>query len=138
MVPEVKKAASSLLGKGVKVAAVNSDNEPGLAQSLGIRGFPCVRWVGGGKMTEFKGQRQSQELIAFGLQQAAITAVKAYCDRFNELAASAHDVVEAEELAAAVNASACGGGTCCPNVLDGSSVVQGHEAVSALSAELLS
>ena len=47
MVPELKKAATMLKAKGVRVAYINSDNEPGLAKSLGIRGFPTVRWVGG-------------------------------------------------------------------------------------------
>ena len=76
MVPEVKKAAAVLKSKGVRVAAVNTDNEPGLAQSLGIRGFPTVRWVANGGMSEYGGPRTSTELVGFALQQHAITMVK--------------------------------------------------------------
>ena len=76
MVPEVKKAAAVLKSKGVRVAAVNTDNEAGLAQSLGIRGFPTVRWVANGGMSEYGGPRTSTELVGFALQQHAITMVK--------------------------------------------------------------
>ena len=76
MVPEVKKAAALLKAKGVRVAAVNTDNEPGLAQSLGIRGFPTVRWVAAGTMADYQGPRTSNELVAFALQQNAISMVR--------------------------------------------------------------
>ena len=57
MVPDFKKAATALKGRGVRTAAVNSDNAPGLARQLGIRGFPTVRWVGNGKSVDHKGAR---------------------------------------------------------------------------------
>ena len=62
--------------KGVRVAAVNSDSEPGLAQSLGIRGFPTVRWVGGGSMVDYQGARTTMEMVAFAQQQHTISALK--------------------------------------------------------------
>ena len=65
-----------LKAKGVRVAAVNSDNEPGLAQSLGIRGFPTVRWVGGGSMVDYQGPRSAIDLVSFAQQQHAISALK--------------------------------------------------------------
>jgi len=76
MVPDVKKAATLLKPKGVRVAAVNTDNEPGLAQRLGIRGFPTVRWVGGGSMVDYQGPRKAMELMTFAQQQHTISAVK--------------------------------------------------------------
>ena len=77
MVPNVKKAATVLKSKGVRVAAINSDNEPGLAQKLGIRGFPSVKWVYDGKLTDYNGDRSSLDLVNFATTQNALTAVKA-------------------------------------------------------------
>ena len=42
MVPELKKAAAMLKPKGVRVAAVNSDDAPGLARTVLLR-YRCDR-----------------------------------------------------------------------------------------------
>ena len=76
MVNDFKKAATQLKASGVRVAAVNSDGSPGLAQSLGIRGFPTVRWVSGGAMVDYKGPRQTMEMVQFAQQQNAISVIK--------------------------------------------------------------
>ena len=77
MVPDVKKAATMLKAKGITVAAVNSDNEPGLARSLGIQGFPAVKWVYNGQITDYKGDRTAPDLVQFAQQQHAISLIKA-------------------------------------------------------------
>lgn len=77
MVPNVKKAATMLKEKGIKVAAINSDAEPGLAQSLGIRGFPTVKWVANGKMSDYAGDRSAMDLASFAQQQHTVGVVKA-------------------------------------------------------------
>ena len=76
MVPEFKKTATSLLRIGVRAAAVNSDANPGLAQSLGIRGFPSVRFVYNGQWSEYKGPRTAMEMTQWAGQQAAVAQVK--------------------------------------------------------------
>mgnify|MGYP006102840105 CR=1 FL=1 len=76
IVPDVKKAATMLKSKGVRVAALNSDASPGLAQSLGIRGFPAIRWMAGGKGEEYKGTRTALELVQFAAQQHTLSAIK--------------------------------------------------------------
>lgn len=77
MVPEFKRVAAMLKGRGIKVAAVNSDNEPGLAQSLGIRGFPAIKWAYAGQLADYAGPRTAVEMVAFANQQAMISQVKA-------------------------------------------------------------
>jgi len=76
MVPEFKKAASLLKKVGIKAAAVNSDDNPGLAKSLGIQGFPTVRWVYAGQWTDYKAQRTSMEMVQWATQQAAVSKIK--------------------------------------------------------------
>jgi len=76
MVPEFKRAASMLKRGGVKAAAVNSDNAPNLARSLGIKGFPTVRWVYAGQMTEYAGARTAVEMVNFANQQNVLTKVR--------------------------------------------------------------
>jgi len=76
MVPEFKKAASMLKRTGVRAAAVNSDDNPGLAKSLGIRGFPTVRWVYAGEWTEYKQQRTAMEMVQWATQQATVSKLK--------------------------------------------------------------
>ena len=77
IVPDVKKAATHLKARGIRVAALNSDNSPGLAQSLGIRGFPAIRWMAGGNGEEYKGPRTTLELVQFAGQMHVMTQVKA-------------------------------------------------------------
>ena len=60
----------------MRVAAVNSDGAPGLAQELGIRGFPTVKWVHAGKLVDYAGPRTAQELHQFATTQHAIARVK--------------------------------------------------------------
>jgi len=76
MVPEFKKAASILKRLGIKTAAVNSDDNHGLAQKLGIRGFPTVRWVYNGAWSEYKAERTSADLVVFATTQAAVAKLK--------------------------------------------------------------
>jgi len=76
MVPEFKKVASMLKSSGIKVAAVNSDNEPGLAQSLGIKGFPSVKWVYNGQTSDYAGPRTAMELASFAQQQNVLVKAK--------------------------------------------------------------
>merc|ERR1711871_1007742 len=77
MVPEVKRAAQMLKSSGVRVAALNSDNEPGLAQQLGIRGFPTVRWIGGsGSGVDYQGPRKALDLVSFAQQQHTLHMLK--------------------------------------------------------------
>jgi len=77
MVPEMKRAATMLKSSGVRVAALNTDNEPGLAQRLGIRGFPTVRWVSaGGRSTDYQGQRKALDLVSFAQQQHTLSMLK--------------------------------------------------------------
>ena len=75
MAGDFKKVATSLKGR-TKVAAVNSDEAPGLAQSLGIRGFPSVLWVSSGKSIQYSGQRTSMEMTQFAQQQATFALIK--------------------------------------------------------------
>ena len=80
IVPEVVKAASQLKSKGIRVAALNSDGSPGLAQSIGIRGFPSIRWMdggNGGKGEDYKGPRTALEMVQFASQCHVLSQVKA-------------------------------------------------------------
>ena len=76
MVPEFKKAASILKRMGIKTAAVNSDDNPGLAKQLGIKGFPTVRWVYDGQWADYKQQRTSAEMVQFATTQATVSKLK--------------------------------------------------------------
>ena len=76
MVPEFKKAATMLKASNIRAAAVNSDNEPGLAQSLGIRGFPTIRFVYNGQWSDYKGPRAHLDIVQFATQQNIIAKVK--------------------------------------------------------------
>lgn len=76
MAPNVKQAATMLKAKGIKTAAINSDNEPGLAQSLGIRGFPSVKWAYNGELADYKGDRSAMDLVNFATTQNALSAIK--------------------------------------------------------------
>ena len=77
MVPHMKKAASLLKAKGITVAAINSDANPGLAQKMGIRGFPSVKWVAAGGTADYKGDRTAMDIVSWAQQQSAISTIKA-------------------------------------------------------------
>jgi protein disulfide-isomerase-like protein len=77
MVPEFKKAATALKPRGIRLAAVNTDAERGLAQRLGIKGFPTVRFVHAGKWSaDFQGPRQATEFVTFAGQQAVAAKLR--------------------------------------------------------------
>lgn len=76
MVPEFKKAAAALKSSGVAVGAVNCDAEKGVAQSLGIKGFPAVKFMHNGKFTDYQGPRKSADFVAFAQGQARLALLK--------------------------------------------------------------
>ena len=61
LVPEMKRAATTLKAKNIKTLAVNSDGSPGLAQQLGIRGFPAIKWMYNGQLSDYSGVRHFLE-----------------------------------------------------------------------------
>lgn len=77
MIPHMKKAASLLKTKGITVAAINSDANPGLAQKMGIKGFPSVKWVAAGGTADYKGDRTAMDIVSWAQQQSAISNIKA-------------------------------------------------------------
>ena len=44
--------------------------------SLGIRGFPSVKWVYNGELTDYKGDRSVMDLVNFANTQNALSAIK--------------------------------------------------------------
>lgn len=77
MIPHMKKAATLLKDKGITVAAINSDANPGLAQKMGVKGFPTVKWVSAGGIADYKGDRTAMDLVSWAQQQNAVMAIKA-------------------------------------------------------------
>ena len=61
----------------VTVAAINSDANPGLAQKMGIKGFPSVKWVAASGMADYKGDRTAMDIVSWANQQSAISSLKA-------------------------------------------------------------
>ena len=84
MVPEFKKAATKLKTSGIATGAVNCDQEKGLAQRLGIKGFHTVKFVYKGRMTDYAGPRQAAELVGFAQGQARVAVLKDHAARLLE------------------------------------------------------
>ncbi|KAL1529748.1 hypothetical protein AB1Y20_000684 [Prymnesium parvum] len=76
MVPDFKKAAAKLKEVGIATAAVNCDQEKGVAQTLGIKGFPAIRFFYKGQMVEYAGPREAMQFVGFAQGQARIAFVK--------------------------------------------------------------
>jgi len=62
MAPELEKAAAVLEGK-VRVAKVNVDDQPELAQSFGIRGIPTLVLMKGGKVVDASSGAVSADVL---------------------------------------------------------------------------
>lgn len=59
MTPEYEKAAKALKGIA-KIAAINADSEK---VSVSIQGFPTIKFVVDGKMTDYNGERTAKGII---------------------------------------------------------------------------
>lgn len=77
MVPEFKKAASKLARNGIRAAAVDCQANPSVAQQLGIKGFPAIKWVGKGAATDYAGPRSAIAFVSFATQQSKLGEIKA-------------------------------------------------------------
>lgn len=78
MAPELKAAATKLKESGVKVLAVDTQASPTLAQQLGVRMLPSIKWmhkVGENlAIAEYQGARDAASMVKFA--EAAQKAVK--------------------------------------------------------------
>ena len=45
MVEDFKQAATTLKSEGIRVAAVDGQASPAVAQQLGVRGYPTIMWL---------------------------------------------------------------------------------------------
>jgi len=64
LAPTYDKVATSLKDK-VKVGKVDCTVETGLAKRFGIRGYPTLKFVAGGSVYEYKGDRSQDDLVKF-------------------------------------------------------------------------
>jgi thioredoxin len=63
MNPILEEAAKSLAGK-VRIAKVNVDDEPGIANAFGIRGIPTMVLIRGAKVVDaFQGVVPAEDLV---------------------------------------------------------------------------
>ena len=70
LAPELKEAATQLKDQGVKVAAVNTQHSPKLAQGLGVKMLPTIMWLqptddGRTAAAEYQGERKAAALVRF-------------------------------------------------------------------------
>ena len=76
MVPEFKKAAASLRASGIRTAAVDCQANQKVAQAMGVKGFPTVKFIYNGGAADYQGPRTAVELANFGRQQHGIAKLK--------------------------------------------------------------
>jgi thiol-disulfide isomerase/thioredoxin len=81
MVPEVAKAAARLGAAGVRVVAVDCDRAPDVARSLGIKGYPTVKFMARGRAAAYEGPRTALQLAAFAQGRARLELVMKHVDR---------------------------------------------------------
>lgn len=78
MAPELKTAATALKGSGVAVLAVDTQQSPALAQQLGVKMLPSIKWmqqVGDNlAVADYNGARDADSIVKFA--EAAQKAVK--------------------------------------------------------------
>ena len=69
VVPEMKKAATELKRTGISVAAVDGQMSPSLAQQLGVRAYPAIKWLkkegDSLAVADFQGQRDAATFVRF-------------------------------------------------------------------------
>jgi len=65
--PEFNKAAQTLFDDGVKIplGKVDATIESELASSNGVQGYPTLKWVVGGKPSEYDGPRDAAGIVAW-------------------------------------------------------------------------
>lgn len=66
LAPKWRKLAEALHGV-VKVAAVNCEQQQGLCQQYGIRGYPTIRAMSGGRLVDYRGDRSARHLKDWAL-----------------------------------------------------------------------
>jgi len=81
MVPEVAKAAARLGAAGVRVVAVDCDRAPEVARSLGIKGYPTVKFMARGRATAYEGPRTALQLAAFAQGRARLEFLMKHVDK---------------------------------------------------------
>ena len=74
--PELRKAAARLRGGGVHVAAIDCDRAKALAQELGIKGYPTIKFFAGGQAAvDYNGPRTAMALASFAQGRALASKV---------------------------------------------------------------
>ena len=81
LVPALKEAATKLKEQGVTVAAVDGQMSPQVAQQLGVRGYPALKWL---QVTDeallvadHNGARTADAIVAFASAAAKASEDKA-------------------------------------------------------------
>lgn len=65
MAPEFARAAQTL-APGVRLAKINTEDNPAVSQRLGIRGIPLlILWKGGREVARLAGARPATDIVAF-------------------------------------------------------------------------
>ena len=104
LAPELKAAAAQLKASGVRVAAVDTQTSQGLAQSLGVKMLPTIKWLQpvGDNMAvaDYQGARDAASIVRFA--QAAGQAIE-------EQMANGGAVDATKEATAAADANAARG-----------------------------
>ena len=74
--PELAKVATKLQAAGIRVAAVDCDRAKALAQMLGVKGYPTIKFVSRGSGADYQGPRSALAMASFTQTQARVAAVK--------------------------------------------------------------
>jgi len=65
LAPEWKKAAQALADSPVKLAKVDATEHTGLAKTYEIKGFPTIKYLKNGKVSDYNGGRTEAEIVAW-------------------------------------------------------------------------
>ncbi|KAI9140600.1 hypothetical protein BKA69DRAFT_1078805 [Paraphysoderma sedebokerense] len=72
LAPTYTKLGAELKDK-VNVAKVNGDENRGLMDKFGIRGFPTIKYIRGSQIIDYRGPRTLEGLSSFALQASSIS-----------------------------------------------------------------
>jgi len=75
LAPEWVKAAKALADSPVKLAKVDATAHTGLAKTYEIKGFPTIKYMKNGKVSDYNGGRTESEIVAWVNKKAGPTVL---------------------------------------------------------------
>jgi len=126
MVKDFKEAATTLKEAGIKVAAIDGQASPQVAQQLGVRGYPTIKWLQlvpsendaepALGMADYNGARDAASFVEFAKAAAAASGLKSKLPKGDESKGADGEAKPESKLGASkvggskIGASKVGGG----------------------------